>query len=141
MGLTDDLKIIFTETAEQLQGWSRRTFMAKAVNLLGKGGQRRAESELGWCRDIIRKGQQELEGNFCYIDHFWKRGRKPAEDHLPNPLDDIDDIADGQSQTDPTFKTTRLYTRPSAAEVRKQLIGCKPEKVAIYQIGVPVSAS
>lgn len=29
---------------------------------------------------------------------------------------------DEQSQTDPTFKTTRLFTRISAAEVRKQLI-------------------
>jgi hypothetical protein len=32
---------------------------------------------------------------------------------------------DGQSQTDPTFQTTRLYTRLSAAEVRKQLIAQK----------------
>jgi transposase len=122
MELPDDLKAIFIETAERLQGWARRTFMAKVVNLLGKGGQRQAESELGWCRDTIRKGQQELEGNFCYIDHFWERGRKSAEEYLPNLLDDIDDIADEQSQTDPTFKTTRLYTRLTAAEVRKQLI-------------------
>ncbi|MBI1296743.1 hypothetical protein GC175_17445 [bacterium] len=31
-------------------------------------------------------------------------------------------IVDGQSQTDPTFRTTRLFTRLSAAEVRRQLI-------------------
>lgn len=122
MELTDDLKAHFTETAEQLQGWARRTFMARVVNLLGKGGQRRAEAELGWCRDTIRKGQAELEGDFCYIDHFSERGRKPAEEHLPNLLDDIEAIVDGQSQTDPTFKTLRLYTRLSAAEVRRQLI-------------------
>jgi len=122
MELTDDLKAVFIETAEQLQGWARRTFMAKVVNLLGKGGQHRAEAELGWCRDTIRKGQAELEGGFCYIDHFSDRGRKPAEEHLPNLLDDIEAIVDGQSQTDPTFKTTRLYTRLSAAEVRRQLI-------------------
>ncbi len=41
---------------------------------------------------------------------------------MPNLLDDIKTIADGQSQIDPTFKTTRLYTRLSAAEVRRQLI-------------------
>jgi hypothetical protein len=29
---------------------------------------------------------------------------------------------DSQSQTDPTFKSKRLYTRLSAAQVRKQLI-------------------
>jgi hypothetical protein len=122
MKLTDDLKVLFIETAEQLRGWARRVFMAKVVNLLGKGGQRRAEAELGWCRDTIRKGQQELEGGFCYIDHFWKRGRKPAEAHLPDLLNDIEATVDGQSQTDPTFKTTRLYTRLSAGEVRGQLI-------------------
>ena len=69
MELTDDLKALFIETAAQLQGWARRTFMAKVVNLLDKGGQRQAESELGGCRDSIRKGQPELEGNFCYSDH------------------------------------------------------------------------
>ena len=31
-------------------------------------------------------------------------------------------ILDEQSQIDPTFKSTRLYTRLSVAEVRKQLI-------------------
>ena len=70
MELTDDLKALCIETAEQLQGWARRTFMAKVVNLLGRGGQRQAEAELGWCRDTIRKGQRELEGNFstCAIN-------------------------------------------------------------------------
>ncbi len=34
----------------------------------------------------------------------------------------IKDIVDSQSQTDPSFKTRRLYTRMSAAEVRRQLI-------------------
>lgn len=37
-------------------------------------------------------------------------------------LEDIQDIVDSQSQTDPSFKTRRLYTRLSAAEVRRQLI-------------------
>lgn len=56
------------------------------------------------------------------MDYFSARGRKRAEEHLSNLLSDIKAIVDGQTQTDPTFKTTRLYTRLSAAEVRKQLI-------------------
>ena len=56
------------------------------------------------------------------MDQFRQRGRKPAEDHLPNLLNDIKAIADGVSQTDPTFRTTQLYIRLSAAAVRKQLI-------------------
>jgi hypothetical protein len=50
------------------------------------------------------------------------RGRKRSEEHLPQLLDDIQAIVDEQSQTDPTFKTTRLYTRITAQEVRQQLI-------------------
>jgi hypothetical protein len=41
---------------------------------------------------------------------------------LPNLLRDMKTIVDSQSQTDPQFRTARLYTRLSAAEVRRQLI-------------------
>jgi len=37
-------------------------------------------------------------------------------------LEDIQAIAEAQSQTDPTFATTRLYTRLTAMELRQQLI-------------------
>ena len=50
------------------------------------------------------------------------KGRYKAESHLPNLLEDIKNIVDFQSQTDPSFKSQRLYTRLSAAQVRKQLI-------------------
>lgn len=122
MELTNTLANIFTKTAEALKGSARRMFMAQVVQALGKGGQRRAEIELGWQRRSIRKGMHELESGFRCSDNFSARGRKPVEHHLPNLLDDIKAIVDAESQTDPTFKTTRLYTRLSAAEVRKQLI-------------------
>ncbi len=35
--------------------------MAHVVLLMGKGGQSRAEKELGWSRDTIRKGMGELK--------------------------------------------------------------------------------
>lgn len=89
---------------------------------MGKGGQRRAEAELGWNRRVIRKGMHELESGFACCDNFAARGRKRAEEHLPHLLADIKTIAEAESQTDPTFKTTRLYIRLSAAAVRKQLI-------------------
>ena len=44
---------------------------------------------------------------------------------MPRLLDDIEDIADGQSQADPRLQTDRLFTRISAAEVRRQLIAVK----------------
>lgn len=122
MALTDQLKALFRDIANKLKDYEHRTFMAQVVKLLGKGGQRRAARELNWNRGTIRKGMHELESGIACIDAFSARGRKRAEERLPNLLNDIEAIADEQSQTDPTFKTTRLYTRISAKEVRKQLI-------------------
>jgi hypothetical protein len=56
------------------------------------------------------------------VDQTHRRGRKPVEAQLPKLLDDLREIADQFSQTDPTFRTTRLYTRLTAAEVRRELI-------------------
>lgn len=120
--LTDSLKVLLQETAEHLQGHDRRRFMAQTVAELGWGGQRIAERELGWHRDLIRKGQREVEQDIICVDAFKLRGRKTIENRLPNLLIDIQAIVDSQSQTDPKFATTRLYTRLSAAEVRRQLI-------------------
>ncbi len=122
MELSKEMGAIFIETAQELKGYANRIFKAKVVKALGKGGQRRAEEELGWNRGTIQKGTVELEGNFAYLDNFRARGRKPTENYLPNLLDDIKAIADAVSQTDPTFQTTQLYIRLSAAELRKQLI-------------------
>lgn len=59
--LTHEVKSLLIETAKELKGSARRLFMARAVKAMGKGGQRRAERELGWDRETIRKGVQELE--------------------------------------------------------------------------------
>ena len=125
MELTDSLKALFIDTSKALKGSSRRLFMARTVKELGPGGQRLAERELGWNRITIRKGTHELKSGFICLDAFSARGRKRAEVHLPHLLGDIRAIVDGQSQTDPQFRTQRLYTRLSAAEVRRQLIAQK----------------
>ena len=125
MELTAELKALFIETAQKLKGHERRIFMAKVVRLLGPGGQREAERELGWNRGTIRKGRQELSSGLSCVDAFSARGRHKVEKRLPNLLEDIKSIVDSQSQIDPSFKTQRLYTRLSAAEVRRQLISQK----------------
>ena len=122
MELTEELKELFAQTAKALSGSARRIFMADVVKKIGTGGQRKAETELGWNRGTIQKGQCELKSGFSCTDNFSARGRKSAEERLPNLLDDIRAIADSQSQTDPTFKTTQLYTRLTAAEMRRQLV-------------------
>jgi hypothetical protein len=125
MDLSDSLKALFIETAKTLKGSARRLFIARTVTELGPGGQRRAERELGWNRETIRKGTRELQHGIVCLDNFSARGRKRAEDHLPSLLTDITAIVDSQSQADPQFRTKRLYTRLDAAEVRRQLIAQK----------------
>jgi hypothetical protein len=125
MELTDSLIALFIDTAKTLKGSARRIFMARTVKELGPGGQRRAERELGWSRVTVRKGTRELESGVPISDNFSARGRKRAEDHLPNLLTDIRAIVDSQSQTDPQFRTNRLYTRLGAAAVRQQLMAQK----------------
>jgi hypothetical protein len=123
--LTDSLKSLYIKTAEKLKGSDRRQFMAEVVKGFGLGGQTLAERELGWNRRTIRKGMKELLSGQPIIDGYERSGRKRVETKLPNLLEDIRAIVDPQTQTDPSFKSTRLYTRISAAEVRRQLIAQK----------------
>jgi biotin operon repressor len=89
---------------------------------LGRGGPSLLERELGWSRKTIRKAISELESGITCIDDYAARGRQRAEVNLPHLLDDIQAIAEQHSQTDPTFHSTRLYLRLSAASVREQLL-------------------
>lgn len=122
MELTDSLRDLLKETASQLKGAQRRRFQAQIVMSLGYGGQLLAQKELGWDRNTIRKGIKELSSDITCVDNYSGRGRYKAELHLPNLLKDIKELVDSQSQTDPSFKSQRLYIRLSASEVRKQLI-------------------
>lgn len=122
MELTAGMIELFQETAKALKGSERRLFMARTVKELGKGGQRRAQDRLGWDRTTIRKGMHELERGIICVDAFNARGRKRAEEHLPNLLVDLKAIVDSQSQVDPQFRTNRLYTRLDGAEVHRQLV-------------------
>ena len=75
---------------------------------------------------------REIKSGITCIDNFSGRGRKPAEAHLPNLLENIKSIVYPISQTDPTFRTTNLYSPITAQEVQRRLIEEKdylPDKV------------
>jgi len=121
MELSAEEKELHHRTVQALKGSERRMYMARVVQLWGYGGQAQAERELGWNRRTLRKGLRELETG-AIRDNFAARGRKRVETRLPKLREDIQAIVDGQSQTDPTFQSQRLYTRLTAKEVRRQLI-------------------
>lgn len=96
--------------------------MAQVVNILGRGGQRFAESVLGWNRGTIRKGQQAILSGKTQNNQQESRGRPRAEKYLPHLLHHIKLIVEPTSQTDPTFRSTRIYTPLSSKEVRRRLL-------------------
>lgn len=96
--------------------------MASIVQLLGRGGQSFAEKHLGWSRPTIRKGLLELESGKNIVDRFNERGRKRIEEKLPDLLAHIRAIVEPVSQTDPTFRSTRVYIPLTAKSVRDKLI-------------------
>ena len=122
MGITPGIRDMLNETKETLSGYKCRHFMAQVVETMLDGSPMRAEKELGWNRVTLGKALDELRGGFCFIDHYHLRGRKRSEDSLPTLLDDIQELAERHSQTDPTFRTTRQYTRLTAVVLRQQLI-------------------
>ncbi len=122
MTLTDAEKQLHQETIKALRGAEKRRYMARVARTLGRGGPSLLERELGWNRTTIRKATYELESGFTCVDDYAARGRKRAEVHLPDLLDDIQAIAEQHSQTDPTFHSTRLYLSLSAHSVREHLL-------------------
>jgi hypothetical protein len=120
--VSQERKQAYIEAAKALPRKHRRQFMARIVNSLGQGGASWAKRELGWDRGLIRKGQRELAHGLPPQPDLPRPGRPRAEQKWPNLLDQLRTLAEEQTQTDPTFKTTRLYTRLTAKAARQALI-------------------
>lgn len=106
---------------KNLSGVEKRMAIANIVNHIGNISNTKLSKILGVSRTTIRKAILEYKsGNFN--DKFCDRGRKSTIVKFPNIEQDIESIANSQSQTDPTFKSTRLYTRLTVAKIREQLI-------------------
>jgi len=124
MELTKAMAELLRRTAKSFHGAERRRYMAETVEAFGLG-QRQAERQLGWAHDTVRKALHELHSGITCVDNFSARGRKRCEFHLPHLLQDIRELVRENLQTDPTFQSTQLYCRLSAACVRQQLIACR----------------
>lgn len=105
-----------------LHGSDRRLFMGVAAAQLGRGGGAYLHRELGWDRTTMRKGLEELRCGAVTPDATHLRGRKTLESKLATLEKDIKTIGEAACQTDPTFRTTQLYRRLTAKEVRRRLV-------------------
>lgn len=106
----------------ELNGAGKRRYLGQLSLDLGKGGPSLVSKYLPISRMTLRKGIKEVESGQYIKDKFEERGRHLTEKKLPNLLSDIRAIVEPASQTDPSFKSTRLYTRLTPREVRRQLL-------------------
>lgn len=125
MELTDSLRALLIETAQALEGRARRTFMARTVKELGPGGQRLAERDLGWSRVTIRKGMRELEECPGQERKAAARGRRRAEEALPDLLADICAIVEQHRRESPEHPRDPRSAGLTPGEVRRRLIALK----------------
>jgi hypothetical protein len=125
MDLAPEVVALIRRTADTFPwGPARRRYLADTVTTL-RLGQRPAYLLFGWGRDTLRKALHERRTGLTCQDATNGRGRKPIEFYRTHVLDDIHDIVKDHVRTDPTFRTTRLYCRLSAPEVRRQRISRK----------------
>ena len=124
----DDFAVAATSTdsllqcaAKRLTGYQRRLFMAETTLLLCQGHARQAERRFGWGRETVAKGLHELQQGVRCVENFAARGRQRWEQQNPQLAADIRAIVEPQTLVDPELKTSRRYSKLSAAEVLEAL--------------------
>lgn len=124
MDLEPALQQLVLAAVALMGGSARRKYMACVVRFLGRGGQRLAEKLLGFDRATVRKGESELRLGTEIADG--RAGKRSGIlDRLTSLEQDIRDVVDCWSQTDPRFKTTKRYSKLTVLEVVKRLIDDK----------------
>ena len=107
--------------AKKLTGAKRRAFEAQvSLDYLG-GDPQLTETVFGWSRHTVAKGLKERRTGQTIPDA--PRTYKPkTEDARPQLAQDIIDLVEPDSQTDPKFQGLFKYTRLTAKAVREMLI-------------------
>jgi hypothetical protein len=122
--VTKAVKRVLQATATQLRGVERRRFIGRVAIELYEGTALRVWRDLGWNRTTVSKAITETRAD-SFREGRTASGRPPAERRLPNLMEDLKSVCDSLAQTDPTFRSTRLYLRASVPAVRQLLIDLK----------------
>ena len=120
--LSDKVKKTIRDAAQALTGYKRRAFVAQVANDYFNGSPRRTEREMGWCRETVETGINELRSNIRCLDNYSGRGNKRTEDRLAGLEGAIQDIVKPHTQTDPDFQNPYSYLKITAKSVREELL-------------------
>ena len=107
--------------ARRLTGHQRRLFQAQVCLTLCDGSPRQAERDFGWGRQTVQKGLHESQSGIRCLENFKARGHRRTEDQNPQLAQDIRDIMEPHTYTDPELKSSRRYSNLTAAEVLSAL--------------------
>ena len=138
--LTDDSRRAILLAATLLTGHRRRRFQAEMAHLYCGGSARLAETTLGWGRDAVHTGLNELRSGIRCAEAFESRGRKTTEELHPELEEHIRRLVDPHALADPKFQTTFAYTRITAKAVREallavpELVGAVPSRQTVGDI-------
>jgi len=112
---------IFRETAKNLSKEKRRKFQSEITNEYLEGSARKAESYFGWSRETVKLGQMEEKTGIVCLGNYSARGRKTMECVMSKLEDDIKELVDRESQTDPKFQTDKKFCKITAVAVSEML--------------------
>ena len=112
------------EAAKNMSGAKRRAFQAGVSRDYLGGDPRLTETVFGWSRHTVAKGLKELATGQTIPDQP-RSGKPKTEDANPQLAQDIIDIVEPDSQTDPKFQGLFKYTRLTPKAVRQKLIELK----------------
>ncbi len=110
------------DAARRLTGAKRRQFEAQVAMDYCQAVARKAETIFGWGRDTVQAGLEELRTGTARQDRYRQRGRRKAEQKLSPLEEDIRKLLDPQSQIDPKFQSSFLFTRATGKAVRESLL-------------------
>lgn len=123
--LTEQQIVTIRDAACKLTGAKRRAFQAQVALDYLDGKPRRTEDAFGWSRRTVQLGLHEKRTGITCLGRFSDRGNRKTEEKLPQLKQDICDLAEPESQTDPKFQSAFQYTRMTAKAMRQALIDQK----------------
>ena len=101
---------------------ARRRAMGDVTMSLLDGKRRVAEDVFGWNRGAVELGIHEYQTGIACINDITARGKPKTEDKHPKLLAQIQAIMEPHSESQPSLRTTLLYTNMTAKTVHEALV-------------------
>jgi Rhodopirellula transposase DDE domain len=113
---------LISRLVESIPWPDRRRAMGDVTASLLDGKPRVAESVFGWSRYAVEVGIHEARSGISCVNDLSARLKPRVEDKHPDLLADIQSIMEPHSQSEPSLRTTLLYTDMTARAVHEALV-------------------